>query len=266
MYAASLAAAYCVATAGYLAVTFLLTRPQLDPAYQSLSSLIPPDWVWRGVGWTTRSYPIFHFEPEPVQLTLSVLLGASLLLAVHLALFAAADLVYRWRGHPPYWSELRVNKKSRRRICLESLKASAWRSLFALPLAGGVWAVWYGVSQASILTKPALLMGANPAFLLNRVAMLLIYFFVTSATLRRSVLHEVVATGPRCVACGYTLVEPMSPQCPECGATVSVDARPGFEIRGMSLVPRTCRWLIVGLLLLMPLLFPVVRRFLTRFF
>lgn len=273
MAVASLAVAYGLAAASYLAVTILLTQPKLDRVFQLFSSLIPPDWVWRMGRLRFRSYSIFHVELDPVQLTLLVPVVASLLLVVHLAVFVAVDSAYRWRGRPPYWSEFRHDEKTWRRIALESLKTSAWRSAFALPLATGAWAIWYGVSQASIATNPALLMRASPAFLLNCVALLLIYFFVTSAMLRRSVLHEVIATGPRCVECGYILGHLKASQCSECGATFSAASRPTFEIRicgfivlGTSAWQRIGRWLIVGLLLFMPLLIPVVGGITSRFF
>ncbi len=262
--AASLAAAYCTSALSYLAVSFILTRSWLDPIFQSLAALIDPDLVWGIPRARFRSYviPFFDIDLDVAQLVILTIMLSSLLFFVHLMVFAIVDLSYRWRGRPEYWSEFHRQREIRRRISVDTLSQSAWQSAFAFPLAGGLWAIWHGVSQASIMTNPGLLMPASPAFASNCLAVVLIYFFVTSAILRQRVLREVVATGPRCVDCGYVLRYLKSPRCPECGSAVSANSQPAFEIRGLVVLRLSPswpihRWLMVGLLLLIPLLVPI---------
>ena len=262
--AASLAGSYGVSAASYLAVTFILTRPPVDAVFQSFASLFGPDWVWGRPRARFESYPIpfFDIDVDAVQLVILIIMLASLLFFVHLIVFAIVDLTCLWLGRPDYWSEFRRQRDVRRRISVDTLTQSARRSIFALPLAGGLWAIWHGVSRASFMTNPGLLISASHAFYLNCCAVLLIYVFVTFAMLRRCVLREVVATGPRCVGCGYLLRHLKSRRCPECACPVLAGTEPVFEIHGLILLRaspcwRIHRWLIVGLLLLTPPLVPI---------
>ena len=260
---ASLATAYCFSVLSYLAVKYALSRPRLDPIFEWLGSRISPDfsvWNMRRIGWPYHD-PFVDIELDLRQIVLLVTLLGCLLLLGHLVIFAIVDPAYRWRGKPQYWSEFCGQRETRRQIALDTLRASAWRSSFAFPLAGGIGAVWCGVSRATYLSNPALLIPQSQALLLSCVAVLLIYLFVTSAMLRRNVVRQVVATGPLCAECGYMLRH-QSPRCPECGSSNSMDSPPAFGMRGSRLL-RASLWswsrlLIVGSLLFAPLLLPVI--------
>ncbi len=260
---ASLATAYCVSALSYLGVKSALSRPRLDSRFEWLGSRISPDFsVWKTpTSWSPYYDPFVDGGLDLRQIVILVPLLGCLLLLGHLVIFAIVDPSYRWQGKPQYWSEFCRQRETRRQIAFDTLRASAWRSSFAFPLAGGIGAVWCGVSRASYLSNPALLIPQSQALLLSCVAVLLIYLFVTSAMLRRNVVRQVVATGPRCAECGYMLRH-QSPRCPECGFSNSMDSSPAFGMRGSRLL-RASLWswsrlLIVGSLLFAPLLLPVI--------
>lgn len=251
------AAAYFISVIADFTLTFILTRPQIKPVFEWAASIVPLN---PGAA-RFSSYSIGSPKLDPASWIPYVIIFVYVLAMLHIAILFIVNLIFRWRGWPFRLSDLRRERGLLIRIATSTLKDSAWRASWVLPVAAGTWAIWYGVSEATIVRNPWFLAPESIAFWSNRVAVVLVYVFVTGAALHRNVLHELGTIGPRCMKCGYPLGELPSPRCPECGSIDSGSSVAVLEVRGFfffrqSWWSRIARWLMVAFLLLTPILFP----------
>lgn len=259
----------------FAAATFMIVREtgsqtRWEPVYQGTAAFLSGFYVWDG----SPSGPTYLTSssryvaiPSWVGEAASVALFSVWL---HLGVVA---IVHMLRSHSTRESRHALTADHRSRVLASTLMRSAWSVAIVLPIAGGVWAFWAGVSKASLpsqgiilpgITLPGSLLLVTPALAkgLHVAAIVLAYFGLTWCAYRKIVLRDAIYAA--CEACGYLLAS--GGRCPECGhSSGRDDSREGRRfVRAMAAAwPAVAMWLVIAGLLVAPagkLLLGILRR------
>lgn len=258
-----LCASICSAAAFFL-VLKVARSERLVGIYSKIASSLPlGEWRYSGIH-TSHS-------PPYVPVDLAGWLGAITVMAivfviVHTLVFLGVDQFYRRFGWPPYWRSSRENGIRTMPTILHAWGRSAISVVYAFPLSGLAWIIWYSIYSSSLRneTIPIMRVDGLSVLTLNSGA-LLILVIACARTIRRDVMKKIEDAQYRCASCAYLLRDRLSRICPECGRAAGPCENINFVgARILGKLPRgvlrTAQIALVVMLFCAPMIIPFVRR------